>query len=110
MSRISVFTLLSRSEKNMGSGMHPKVKEHALELIKRAYHEGINAQITEGFRSYARQNQLYAQGRTTPGNIVTHARGGSSIHNFGLAVDYVLVSQDGSKAIWSVTPQWRRVA
>ena len=110
MARVNIFTLLSRSEKNMGSGMDPKVKALALELVKRAYHEGINVQITEGFRTYARQNQLYAQGRTTPGNIVTHARGGSSIHNFGLAIDYVLVSEDGSRAIWTVTKEWRRVA
>src|SRR5690606_9219748 len=31
-------------------------------------------------------------------------------HNFGLAIDYVLVSEDGSRAIWTVTKEWRRVA
>lgn len=30
---------------------------------------------------------LYAQGRTTPGKIVTNAKPGQSAHNFGLAVD-----------------------
>ena len=110
MERINVFTLLSRSEKNMGSGMDPKVKALALELVKRAYHEGINVQITSGFRSYAEQNRLYAQGRTAPGSVVTNARGGQSIHNFGLAIDYVIVSEDGSKAIWVVNDKWRRVA
>ncbi|MCM3677373.1 hypothetical protein M3699_27220 [Peribacillus simplex] len=32
-------TLLDRSEKNMGSGIHPVVKESALEMVKRAYQE-----------------------------------------------------------------------
>ena len=43
--------------------------------------------IIEGTRSYARQNELYAQGRTKGGAKVTNAKGGSSWHNFGLACD-----------------------
>lgn len=43
--------------------------------------------ITDGFRSIAEQNELYAQGRTKPGKIVTNAKGGESAHNYGLAVD-----------------------
>lgn len=38
-------------------------------------------------RTTAYQNALYAQGRTTPGKIVTKARGGTSMHEFGLAYD-----------------------
>lgn len=33
------------------------------------------------YRSHHEQEALYAQGRTTPGRIVTHARGGQSPHN-----------------------------
>lgn len=43
--------------------------------------------ITDGYRSNAEQDELYAQGRTKPGSIVTNARGGQSTHNYGLAVD-----------------------
>lgn len=43
--------------------------------------------ITDGFRSFQEQNELYAQGRTKPGKIVTNAKGGQSAHNYGLAVD-----------------------
>lgn len=43
--------------------------------------------ITDGFRSFAEQTALYAQGRTTAGKIVTNAKAGQSAHNFGLAVD-----------------------
>lgn len=43
--------------------------------------------ITDGFRSKEEQARLYAQGRTTPGRILTMARAGQSAHNYGLAVD-----------------------
>ncbi|WP_176465675.1 peptidoglycan-binding protein [Virgibacillus sp. 7505] len=110
MGRVSLDTLLQRSEKNMGSGMNAIVKKSALEVIRRAYKEGINAQISHGMRTYAQQDALYAQGRTKPGSKVTNARGGYSNHNFGLAVDYFLTSEDGTKAIWSVNSDWNRVA
>lgn len=42
---------------------------------------GINAFITETYRSPAEQDLDYAQGRTTPGNIITNARRGESPHN-----------------------------
>ncbi|GAA5416185.1 hypothetical protein Pryu01_01217 [Paraliobacillus ryukyuensis] len=106
---VSLKTLLDRSERNMGA-VHSVVKEATLELIKRAYKEGILVQISDGYRSHAEQNVLYAKGRTAEGNVVTNARGGQSYHNFGLAVDYFLVSNDGKKAIWDVNKDWRRVA
>lgn len=48
---------------------------------------GIDLLITQGLRTIAEQNAFYAQGRTTPGRIVTQARGGFSFHNFGVAFD-----------------------
>lgn len=102
MGRVSVFTLIERSVGNMGA-VNPKVKDLAIELVILSYHKGINAQITSGLRTYAEQTKLYNQGRTTPGNIVTNAKAGQSIHNFGLAIDFVLVSEDGNKAYWDIT-------
>lgn len=55
-----------------------------VELCKGA---GIAIKITSGFRSFEEQNKLYAQGRTTPGQIVTKAKGGESLHNYGVAYD-----------------------
>tara|TARA_R110000772_G_scaffold118918_1_gene224806 strand:- start:1054 stop:1689 length:636 start_codon:yes stop_codon:yes gene_type:complete len=43
--------------------------------------------LISGFRSYERQDALYAQGRTKEGTVVTNARGGYSNHNFGIAGD-----------------------
>ena len=49
--------------------------------------QGRDVRVVQGFRTYAEQNALFAQGRTEPGEIVTKARGGQSNHNFGLAID-----------------------
>lgn len=107
---VSLATLQSRSVKNMGTGIHSVVKTTMLEVIRRAYAEGIYVQVSSGYRSNAEQQRLFNQGRTTPGNIVTNARPGQSLHNYGLAIDYFLVSSDGNKALWVVNAQWRRVA
>lgn len=48
---------------------------------------GIEVRIIVTFRSWDEQDALYAQGRTTPGSIVTDAMGGDSYHNWGLAFD-----------------------
>ncbi len=47
----------------------------------------VTIKIISGTRTYMEQNELYAQGRTKPGSIVTHAKGGASNHNFGVAWD-----------------------
>lgn len=102
MARVTLEKLLERSVKNMGK-VDPVVKNSTLEMIKRAYDKGINVQISAGMRTYAEQDALYAKGRTAPGNIVTKARAGYSNHNFGLAVDYFLVSHDGNVGHWDIT-------
>ena len=109
MSRVSLETLTDRSVRNMGD-VHPAVKDKVLLLLKKAYDKGINVQISSGYRSNARQNALYAKGRTAPGNVVTNARAGQSVHNYGLAVDYFLVSNDGNDSIWTVNDDWKTVA
>lgn len=48
-------------------------------------------------RTFIEQDALFAQGRTKPGKIVTKARAGRSYHNYGLAVDIVLLKdKDGN--------------
>jgi peptidoglycan L-alanyl-D-glutamate endopeptidase CwlK len=62
-----------------------------MELMRRLDAAGIEILITDGYRSIAEQNALYAKGRTKPGPLVTNAKGGSSLHNYGLAIDIVPV-------------------
>lgn len=58
-------------------------------------------------RSFAEQDAIYAQGRTklydAKGNrlgIVTKAKGGQSIHNYGLALDIVLIKDTNGDGIY----------
>jgi len=85
-----------RSEKNLAT-CKPPVAELGRVLITAAKEKGINAKVICGSRSYAEQNDLYAQGRTLPGKIVTKAKGGQSWHNFGMAFDIGIFSPDGKK-------------
>lgn len=57
------------------------------EGIAKANAAGIQIGIFEGYRSPQRQAELYAQGRTAPGKIVTKSQPGFSWHQWGLAVD-----------------------
>lgn len=70
----------------------PLVKKKANDLIYVMKKLNRPIRITEGFRSIERQNELYAQGRTTAGNIVTNAKGGESFHNYGVAFDVVFTN------------------
>lgn len=75
-----------RSEKNIAT-LHPEVRPYARALIRKAATQGITIKVISGTRTYEQQNELYEQGRSKPGNIVTKARGGQSNHNFGIAFD-----------------------
>lgn len=75
-----------RSEKVIAT-LLPQVQPLARALVQKAALSGICIKIICGFRTYAEQDALYAQGRTVPGNKVTNAKGGFSNHNFGIAFD-----------------------
>jgi peptidoglycan L-alanyl-D-glutamate endopeptidase CwlK len=85
-----------RSAKNIKT-LKSEVQVLATKLIETAKDQGINAKVISGYRSYAEQDKLYAQGRTAPGKVVTKAKGGYSFHNFGIAFDIGIFSEDGKK-------------
>ncbi|HEY1044940.1 MAG TPA: M15 family metallopeptidase [Bacteroidia bacterium] len=81
--------------------LHPKVKGE----VKAIYDEICAALTGTAFcrfaytlRTFKEQNDLYAKGRTIGGSKVTNAKGGESCHNYGLAVDIVLI--DHGRAVW----------
>jgi len=67
--------------------LHKTVKRGCLELKKRLKEHGYDMGISSTYRDFEMQDYLYAQGRTRPGNIITNAKGGESIHNYRLAFD-----------------------
>ena len=68
--------------------LHPKLRQIVPQIIQRCEMLGLPVLITDGFRSKAEQDNIYAQGRTKPGQIVTQVRWPNSAHNWGVAVDF----------------------
>jgi peptidoglycan L-alanyl-D-glutamate endopeptidase CwlK len=65
----------------------PVAQRAARRFLKACKLHGFEVRVISGTRTYAEQNELYAQGRWEPGKKVTYAQGGQSNHNFGLAFD-----------------------
>jgi peptidoglycan L-alanyl-D-glutamate endopeptidase CwlK len=86
--------------------LKPEVKALALKFIGACASAGIDVLITSTFRDYESQTALYAQGRTSPGSIVTNAKAGQSYHNFRVAFDFVPIKN--GKAMWSDTKTFTR--
>jgi len=98
---LSISWLLERANRKLNaSGLSPEVAKRTREVIREMHTQGIYVGVAQGYRSIAEQNRLYAQGRTTPGPIVTNARGGQSNHNRGIAVDLFQYSRDGTQALF----------
>lgn len=56
---------------------------------------GEDVLITDGYRTLEEQKIIFAQGRTTPGAIVSNSPAGWSYHNYSLAIDIVPVGPLG---------------
>lgn len=77
--------------------LHPKFIPQITKFIEDKENEfGITLRVSQGIRTMDEQAALYAQGRTTKGNIVTYSPTGSSYHNYGLAADLVIVKSDST--------------
>ena len=85
------------------SQVHPELSRRVQQLADLL---SFPIRVTQGLRTYAQQDALYQQGRTTPGKIVTNAAAGHSMHNFGMAVDVVPLKADGTADWDSKDDQW----
>jgi len=77
--------------------LHPIVRDAVIKVEKSLNDESVPFKIFEAFRFPERQADLFAQGRTKSGEVVTYAQPWYSYHQYGLAVDFVLF-EDGE---WS---------
>ncbi|BCU76001.1 M15 family metallopeptidase [Luteolibacter sp. LG18] len=66
----------------------PNFRDFYRQANARLADRGLSYVAVQGTRTMAEQQALYNQGRTTPGQIVTKAKPGSSWHNFAVAVDF----------------------
>ena len=69
--------------------LRPRTREKAIAFQTACREAGLPVLIYQTLRDAEYQDQLYAQGRTKPGKIVTNAKGGQSYHEYGVAFDFV---------------------
>jgi peptidoglycan L-alanyl-D-glutamate endopeptidase CwlK len=99
--------------------LHPLMRARVEEWLTDCKTLGLEILITCTFRSLATQAILYTYGRTVPnpnskptpkyplGKVATNAQPGESPHNFGLAIDFVIMNN--GKADWTGTsPNWNK--
>jgi peptidoglycan L-alanyl-D-glutamate endopeptidase CwlK len=67
----------------------PKTADLCKKFIATCKTSGIDIIITSTYRDDEQQDELYAQGRTKAGHIVTNAKAGDSFHNYKMAFDFV---------------------
>lgn len=72
-------------------------------LLDYAASRGIRARVSSTLRDCATQNALFEQGRTTPGPVVTGAKGCQSWHTWGRAVDILI---DGPREGYAILGDW----
>ena len=83
----------------------PMVRTRVDKFLELCDEHGIDLLVTSTYRDNASQEELYAQGRTRPGKVVTNAKPGESWHNYRCAIDVVPLvngkpNWDGSDPIW----------
>ena len=92
--------------------LHPLFRHKARTIINMAnwsYDRKFRITRDGHLRSPATQERLWQQGRTPKGNVVGHtvtnARAWQSIHNYGFAVDCVLI-EDNGQPIWKSAEEY----
>lgn len=97
----------SRSLDDLNPIVKPKVEAFLLACAK----VDIDLLVTSTYRDAESQTALYAQGRTTPGKVVTNAKAGSSWHNWHCAVDVVPLRN--GKPVWGTSGEdgvlWKKI-
>lgn len=98
--------------------VHPVLRTRVQALLADMLERRIPILVTDGYRSYVEQMALYNRGRNLKGEIVdakavvTKAKPGMSMHQYGLAVDLVPddVTLAGYQADWNADhPVWKQL-
>ena len=89
--------------KNHIEKLHPSVRSEVTKIIEdcdKALTGKAKIRIAQGLRTFAEQDALFAKRPK-----VTNAKGGQSVHNYGFAVDIVMII-DGKEASWDTAKDW----
>lgn len=83
--------------------LHPKLRQEVTDLINLANSKltsHSHVRIVQGLRTFAEQDALYKQRPK-----VTNAKGGQSLHNYGVAIDFCLIIDD-KEVSWDLKRDW----
>lgn len=80
----------------------PSFRSRVMDWLAACRAAGLQPYIYEGLRTSQRQRALYAIGRTAQKNrsTVTNAKAGQSMHQYGLAIDFVPLKPAKAKDLW----------
>jgi len=81
--------------------LHPALRGKVEEALAECHSNDLMVYVFESYRTPARQQSLYDQGRTKKGRIVTNAIPFRSWHNYGLAFDLVFDGDERDGIQWS---------
>lgn len=84
--------------------LYPPFADKIQTLVANCRARGADYWAISGERTWEEQAEIYAQGRSKPGKIVTNAKPGSSAHNFAIAVDFCFdkdTKREGLQPDWS---------
>ena len=83
--------------------LHPEVQAIIPKFLDECKKQGLIVKVTDTVRTKQEQNDLYAQGRTEPGNIVTWVKYPYSNHNWGMAFD---ICRNDGKGAYNDSDGW----
>lgn len=89
--------------------LHPDLRKEGLaiytDICNTLTNKYVKCRFAYTLRTFDEQNTLYTIGRTKPGKKVTNAKGGDSFHNYGCAIDIVLLIDKDKNGTWE-TASW----
>ena len=83
--------------------LHPEVQDIIPRFLEECKKQGLIVKITDTIRTKTEQDNLYAQGRTKPGKIVTWVKYPYSNHNWGMAFD---ICRNDGKGAYNDSDSW----
>lgn len=100
---------MNKSSEARLAKLMPEFARRVRLIVEALAKRGFDVEVTQGLRTFAEQDALYAQGRTRKGPKVTNAKGGQSLHNYGVAADFALMVN--GKYLWpDPHPVWQAIA
>lgn len=84
--------------------LYPRFAELIQQLAANCRARGADYYAISGERTWEEQAKIWAQGRSTPGPIVTKSPPGTSYHNYAIAADFCF---DKDKTREGLQPDWQ---